>query len=151
MSGKDAAPGNGEGHGNEKPEGGAGLAAVQAGEQVSLHADFRHAVDRLSRRPGTQGRHTAEGGGDVLTGGDVVQSALSLRQGGGNDEPVALAFGGGGLDGSAQLAGGDRYLHSRFSSSFLASFLGSVSPSFFRKMTVIPSPLPFLSSPMAER
>ena len=52
-------------------------------------------------------RHTADGCRNVLGAGHVVQKALPLPQGGGDDQPVGLALAGGRGHRTGQLAGPD--------------------------------------------
>ena len=95
VAGEPAAPLEGQGHGDQKPQSGARLAAVhdlRRGRLEAVHqvgpADYR-AVGGGVR---VQGAHTAQGGLDVLGQLYIGQAAHPVGQGGGDDQPVGLGL-----------------------------------------------------------
>ena len=153
VAGEPAAPLEGQGHGDQKPQSGARLAAVhnlRRGRLKAVHqvgpADYR-AVGGGVR---VQGAHTAQGGLDVLGQLHIGQAAHPVGQGGGDDQPVGLGLGGRRGDGAAQGGGGDGDVHRSSSSSRdLGIRWGTARPMRSRRITEMSSPAPFLSSPTA--
>ena len=157
MAGKDSPAPDGQGHGDEEAEGGAALPTVQMGQShaaVGGHGIGSHAVDGdgiprpVKFRP--QLSEAAKGGVHILGVGHIVNNALPLGQGSGDEEPVGLGLGGGRSDGAFQFRGGNGKGHCKTSiSRALGSLWSTAPPSSPNRTRVISSPAPFLSWPMA--
>lgn len=85
-------PATGQGDGNEKAERGARFPAVKTGQidkrmapPYAMHAD---GSGLRSLPAGTQDRHAAQRGLNILRRNNIFQRADPIRQRGGNDEPV---------------------------------------------------------------